>query len=131
MTQKQFGEICNISRSLVSKWENEDCLPSIEKINIISNHFDISLDYLFSLSTKKNIVFDRKNLDYKLIGNRIKSIREKNNLTLRQLAKILNTSSSTISAYETGKRRLLTSFALDICKRYNVSMDWLYGKIDK
>lgn len=31
MIQKQFGEICNISRSLVSKWENEDCLPSIEK----------------------------------------------------------------------------------------------------
>lgn len=93
------------------------------KINIISNHFDISLDYLFSLSTKRKIVFDRKDLDYKLIGNRIKSIREKNNLTLRQLAKILNTSSSTISAYKQAKEDYLHHLHLIYAK--DIMFQWI------
>lgn len=36
--------------------------------------------------------------------NRIKELREKNNLTLRGLGKEINMSSSRISQYETGKR---------------------------
>ena len=62
------------------------------------------------------------------IGSRIKKIREDNNLTLRDLAKELNTTSSTISAYETGKTLILTAFAYQICIKYNVSLDWLCGK---
>lgn len=36
--------------------------------------------------------------------NRLKELREKNNLTLRGLGKEVNMSSSRISQYETGKR---------------------------
>ena len=60
----------------------------------------------------------------------MREVRKNNGLTIRDLARILNTSSSTISGYETGKTLLLTSFAYEIAKRYNVSLDWLCGKID-
>lgn len=41
---------------------------------------------------------------------------------------MLNTSHSTISAYENGKILILTSFAYSIAIKYNVSLDWLCGK---
>ena len=34
----------------------------------------------------------------------------------------------TISAYESGKTTILTAFAYEICKRYNISMDYLCGR---
>lgn len=44
------------------------------------------------------------------------------------LAKSLNTTQSTIWAYETGRTLILTAFAYQICVKYNVSMDWLCGR---
>lgn len=48
-----------------------------------------------------------------------------------ELAKLLNTTHSTISAYESGKTTILTVFAYEICKKYNISMDYLIGRINK
>ena len=48
-----------------------------------------------------------------------------------ELAKLLNTNHSTISAYESGKTTILTAFAYEICKKYNISMDYLIGRINK
>lgn len=48
-----------------------------------------------------------------------------------ELAKLLNTTHSTISAYESGKTTILTAFAYEICKKYNISMDYLIGRINK
>lgn len=131
LTQDKVGELNNVTRTVISKWENEKEIIPMEHLNTYSNYFDVSFDYLMGLSRKKkydNVI--NIELDLKLIGTRIKKVREDNNLTLRDLAEILNTSSSTISAYETGKTLILTSFALQICKKYKLSLDWLCGKIN-
>ena len=51
-------------------------------------------------------------------------------LTQEELAKDLNTTHSTISAYESGKTLILTSFVYEIAIKYKLSLDWLCGKID-
>ena len=68
-------------------------------------------------------------IDKSNVGSNIKIVREKNNISQNKLSKFLNTTSSTVSAYESGKTLILTSFAYQICKEFNVSMDWLCGKI--
>jgi len=131
LSQRQLGEIINVNRVSISYWETGKQVPSISKAMAISKHFDVSLDYIYNLSNVKkynNIV--RTNLDLNVIAKRIRKVREDNKITLRDLGKELNTSSSTISAYETGKHLILSLFALQICKKYNVSMDWLYGLIN-
>jgi len=130
LTQAQFAKILNIDRSLVSKWENEDCLPSIEKLNQISNYFQVSFDYIFYITDDMNYDMFKANIDANIVGQRIFKVRKINRLSLRHLATELNTTPSTISAYENGKTILLVAFALQMCKKYNLSMDWLYGKID-
>lgn len=129
-TQKKIAEILKISGALVSQWEHEKEIISLTKLNEFANYFDVSLDYLAGFSDIKKYKYSKNILDKSLIGKRVREVRKNNGLTIRDLARILNTSSSTISGYETGKTLLLTSFAYEIAKRYNVSLDWLCGKID-
>ena len=50
MSQEQFGEMLNVSRQTVSKWELDQVIPDIRKIVAISRFFCVSLDDLLSPS---------------------------------------------------------------------------------
>ena len=127
LTQEELGKILGCSNHSISVWENEKETIPLKKLNMYANYFQVSLDYLVKLSNNK-ITDNISELDKVLIGKRIKIIREKNNLSQRSLAKLLNTSNSTIWAYENGKTLILTEFAYQICKIFNISMDYLCGK---
>lgn len=130
--QREISEEIGITRRTYSSWETSNRIIPLKHLNSLSNYYGVSMDYIMRLSKiKKNPkVKNIEVLDKVKIGKRIKKIREDNNLTLRDLAKQLNTTSSTISAYETGKTLILTAFAYQICLKYKVSLDWLCGKID-
>lgn len=128
LTQKKMADIIKVHRSNISKWENNKEVIPLEHLNTYANYFNVSFDYLMGITKQRQYENTNKNLDLNLIGKRIKDFRTTNKLTLRKLALILNTSSSTISAYETGKVLILTSFAYEIAIKYNISMDWLCGK---
>lgn len=131
LTQQELADIIGGSRVNISNWENDKETPNIKRVNQIVDHFGLSLDYMFHLSTKRSHPYIKRGELNKIIaGRRLKDFRDDRNITLRTLAKELNTTSSTLSAYEIGKNMMLTAFALQICKTYNISMDWLYGKID-
>ena len=126
--QKDVAKILNVSQQTYSTWEVGTKIIPLKHLNKLANYFNVSLDYLTGLSDKKEKVIINKELDKIAIGQNLKLIRKENNLTLRSLAKELNTTSSTISAYETGKTLILTAFAYQICKKYKISIDWLLGK---
>ena len=89
------------------------------------------MDYALSLTDEriyKNMKY-LTTLNKEEIGKRIKKIREDHGMSYNDLAKELNTTKSTIYAYETGKTLILTAFAYQICIKYKVSLDWLTGKI--
>ena len=127
LTQQELADIFKVSRSLVSKWERDLITITLKQLNNYANYFNVSLDYIVGLSNNKYKT-NNVQLDYNLVGKRLAEVREKNNLTLRKLADELNTTSSTISAYETGKVLIQSSFAITICSQYNVSLDWLCGR---
>lgn len=65
------------------------------------------------------------------MNNRIKELREKNNLTLRGLGDKVNMSSSRISQYETGKREPKLETWKKLADFFNVSVPYLQGIEDK
>lgn len=129
LTQEQLGKALNVSRVAISQWESNKEIIPLTKLNMYSNYFNVSLDYIVGLSDEKQTNNLNIKLDKKLIGTRLQKFRNKFNITQEQLANELNTSHSTISAYESGKTLILTGFAYTIAKKYNISLDWLCGKI--
>ena len=62
------------------------------------------------------------------LGNKLKYLREKNNLTQSELAKILNKSRSTIAGYEINDRQPDLDTLQKIAEYFNVSTDYLLDR---
>lgn len=128
LTQEEMGKIVGTKKYSICNWEKGKEIIPLTKLNEYSNYFNVSIDYILKLSNIKNKPIKKCKLDKNIIGENIKNIRKNNNLTQRQLAEILNTTHSAIWAYESGKSMILTAFAYQICKKFNISIDYLCGK---
>lgn len=127
LTQKDIAKTLEVDRSTYAGWETgKDTIP-LRRLNKLSDYYKISIDYMTGLSnvTSSYRVID---LDAKVIGQNLKEFRKERNLVQKDIFLFLNTTSSTYSAYETGKVLIKTDFLYSICKNYNVSMDELLGK---
>lgn len=130
-TQKEIALLLDTTQSNYNKWETGKNLPPLFHLNSLANYFNTSIDYLIGIT---NINIPTTNIDKinKLeCGKKILELRKDNKLTQRELAKELNTSHSTLSAYESGKNLIIVSFALELSKKYNISLDWLCGRSNK
>lgn len=126
--QKDIADILGITQQSYSLWENGSKVIPLKHLNNLCNYYNLNMDYVIGLSSIKYYNITNKEIDKILIGERLRKIRKDNNITQEELANILNTTHSTISAYESGKTTILTAFAYEICKRYNISMDYLCGR---
>ena len=97
----------------------------------VANYFNISLDYIFGFTKERNYNSIRLDVDNKDAGNRLKEFRKEKKLTQNDLKNILNTTQSVISDYERGRMLINTLYLYDICKKYNISADYLMGRIDE
>lgn len=125
LSQRDLASILNVSKSTYARWETQEQIIPLNRLVDFCNYFKVSMDYALNLSNENKFKKPISSLDRKLIGNNIKLIRKKFGLTQQNLADLLNTSHSTISAYEAGKTLILTIFAYQICLKYNISLDWL------
>lgn len=62
---------------------------------------------------------------------RIKDLREDNDLTQAQTAKILMCDQSLYSKYERGERDIPLRLLIKLAEYYNVSLDYLVGRTSK
>ena len=61
------------------------------------------------------------------MNNRIKELRQKNNLTLKELGQKVGMSTNTISRYETGKREPKIETWNKLAEYFNVPTSYLMG----
>ena len=62
---------------------------------------------------------------------RIKALREDNDITQNVMAEHLNIAQNTHSQYENGKREIPINILIQICKYFKVSSDYILGLTDK
>ena len=129
LTQVDIAKIIKINNKTYSHYENEDDNIPLKHLITICDYLNISLDYVFNFSKIMQYTVINKEIDRKKIGNSLKKIREENKLTQTQLAKVLNTVQPVIVNYENGKFLIATPFLYTICKKYNISADYLLGRI--
>lgn len=128
LTQKQIAKFLGVERSTYTGWETgKDTIP-LRKLSQLCDFYNVSIDYITGLSNIKSYNVTNKIINKKDVGKNLKKIRVKNNLRQKNIFTFLNTTSSTYSAYETGKVLIQTSFIYSIAKKYNVSIDWILNK---
>lgn len=55
-SQEELAVKCGVSRQSVSKWESSSAYPEIDKLTILADLFDVSVDYLLGRSEEKKQV---------------------------------------------------------------------------
>jgi len=66
-----------------------------------------------------------------MMYKRIRDLREDNDLTQKQLAKVLNCSQQVYSNYELGQRDIPTDILIKLARFYNVTTDYILGISDE
>lgn len=129
-TMQEIANILKVAKITYNHYETQEKIIPIERLNILCNYYNISIDYAFDTSSKINYNISNKNINKQLVGARLKEFRKENKLTQVKLAELLNTVHPTITNYENGKNLIPTAFLYTISKKYNISADYLLGKID-
>lgn len=128
--QKSLAEILEIDQSVYSHYETEYNIMPIIHLITIADYFNVSLDFLFSFTNTRKYANSKTGVEKIEAGKRLKEFRKENKLTQVKLASILNTTQSVIADYERGRYLIATPFLYTICKKYNISADYLLGKIE-
>ena len=131
MNQINIAKVLEIDNSLYAKYEKEYEIIPIKHLNNLCNYFNVSLDYTFGFTNKKEYKNSNPNIDKMTVGQRLKEFRKDHKLTQKKLASILNTVQPVVTNYENGKHLISTPFLYTICKKYHISADYLLGKIDE
>lgn len=48
LSQERFGEICGVTKGMVSQWESNIVTPPIDRMVELHKHFDFSYDWLIN-----------------------------------------------------------------------------------
>ena len=131
LLQKDLAKILDISEISYTHYESEYFIMPLRYLIKMCDYFDVSLDYLLEFSNRKLYNNLKKECDSEKFSLRLKNFRKENNITQAKLAKVLNTTQSAIANYEKGTNFINTPFLYMICKKYNISADYLLGRIDE
>lgn len=128
ISQKQLSEMLEIDRTTYNHYENNYITIPIKHLIKLSEFFHTSIDYIFGFTNLHNKL---PNITPSLASTRLKEFRKNNKLTQAKLAEILNTNQSVIANYERGRTLIATPFLYTICKKYDISADYLLGRTDE
>ena len=131
LKKKEVASDLGVSASIYGRWENDrDPIPT-RRLYKLGNYFQVNLDYLLKLSDTRVKLVARKEIDSLLLAKRLREARESLHCSQRDVAIMLDTTSSTWSAYETGKVTVLSTFLIYLCKKAHFSTDYVLGRSEE
>ena len=125
--QKDIAKALNVHYSTVSGWENGNDTMPLTRIITFANHYKLSLDYLFEISSNNNYVPLTINKDK--IAEKLLKLRKANNMTQQEVSRKLNISTGTYCDYENGKNLIKTNALYGLPTIYKpFSLDKIFKK---
>ena len=122
MTQKELGYVFGVHETTISGWETgKDTIP-LKKLIKFCNLYNYSLDFAIGLSRQDDKHHNIDKVDKKKIGNNLKKLWTKLNLTQQEIADECMISQTTYSNYELGLYLINTLSLYTICKKHKLSM---------
>lgn len=127
LTQKTVANMLEVDKSSYAAWERGRDLFPLKRLIQIKNYYDVSLDYLTSLTTQKKYPNQKNHIDIDKLKTRLKTLRKENGYTQEKLANQLNTTHSALSSYENGHQIIPLILLIQLSNIFGVSIDWILG----
>ena len=149
LSQRQFAKKCgDISNGYISMLENDmnpatnkGIKPTVEKLKLIANGMEMSLDELFRLVDDMPVVIssdsqetgkasesspsDRAMNDMGTFGTCLRAARKEMQMTQRTLAELIGAKHNSVSDWENDKNMPDPDAIVKICEALNVRPDYL------
>ena len=81
--------------------------------------------------TLENLMAERREHDMKIVGERMKKLREEAGISQNKLAKLIGIQQSSLNRYESGFSNPTPETLLWFGDFFDVSMDYIFGRTDK
>lgn len=127
--QIELSKILKLGNVVYGHYERGKTIIPIKHLNTLCNYFHVSLDYLFEFSNVRNYN-KNDNINIPKFANRLKDLRISKKLSKKEFAFSTNLNQAIISKYENQKKFISTKNLYCLCQKYNISADYLLGKID-
>lgn len=126
ITQEEMAsKICVVS-PVISKWENGKSIPDLAALCKLCNILEISLEECIAgCKLDMPLALPPANYDAQRLGERLKDLRIRNNLSQSDIGKELFVTSQTISRWESGEMNSLENLQ-SICQFYEISIGYLF-----
>ena len=131
INQEKMSEILGINRSTYSLWELGINIIPLKSLCDFADYFDFSLDYVLGLTNDRKSKSSIKGIDLKVLGNNMKLIRTKNNLSQENIAELLGVTQACITRYEKGLISISVPNLYKFAKEFKISINELCGKTKK
>lgn len=131
INQEKMSEILGVNRSTYSLWELGINIIPLKSLCNFADYFDFSLDYVLGLTNDRKSKSSIKGIDLKVLGNNMKLIRTKNNLSQENIAELLGVTQACITRYEKGIISISVPNLYKFAKEFKISINELCGKAKK
>lgn len=131
INQEQMAKILNVKRSTYSLWELGINIIPLKNLCDFAYYFDFSIDYILELTNDRKNTNLIKGLDLIKLGNNIKHLRNKKELSQENIADMIGVSQACITRYEKGLICISTSNLYKLSKKFKFSLAELCGKVKK
>lgn len=116
MSQRGLSDALGLSSSAVAMWEQRHRTPDIETIIKLAGYFEITLDEFVLRDLRPPVPVYAGNILF---------LRKKHDCSQGDLADLLKVKQSTISLYETGRRKMSVDDLLIVADFFGVTLDQL------
>jgi len=130
LKENEIAKIVGVTPSIYCEWENDRLVIPTKRLYKLAELFEINIDYMLRLDDNKKRIRKNTDLDRKSVANNLKELRKDINISMREEARMLNTTSSVVSNFENSKTLILGTFLVELCKKTNYSIDWVLGRSD-
>ncbi len=130
LTQEGIAQKLGINTGAYRQWERLVNDIPLTKCNDIANYYGVSIDYLLGLTNIRRYDNYKTNINFNTMCERLKKLRKEKNLTQKELGNKIGISQTTYSDYEHGKKIPTTFKLINIISYYQVSMDYILGRIN-
>lgn len=127
---KQLSKILDISDSLLYKYENGICQPTIDNLVIIANYLDCSINYLVGLDDSPKKTTYNKSYNPSLFIKRYQQLLDDADKSNYSISKKLQITESSYNSWKKGSIPYLDTL-IKIADYFGVSIDYLIGRSDK